>query len=255
VRKLSASIGRYRGWDIYRVLCSAFVFILPTYVIDISVADIAIAFLVGMLGFAFGEVAFHRHLSHRAFTFRNNSLRHAFFAVCNQVGAGNPYVWIDYHNTHHRHSDTEKDPHSVAVRGFFASFSAFQWKPDLRSPAVKPWLSDPTVRFWHYYGVLVAYVIAILTACISPKLFWCLIAVPVLYQFVGWIVFGAYMTHKWGYQNFDTGDHSVNSVWAFPFVLGLAWHNNHHRFWRKATTKERWWELDPNYWIIKLVSK
>jgi stearoyl-CoA desaturase (delta-9 desaturase) len=231
------------------------VFVLPLAFIDITENDAVIAFLLGMVGFAFVEVAFHRHLSHRAFKFRNNALKNVFFFVCNQVGVGNPYVWIDYHNAHHRYSDTPKDPHSVAVKGILASFTAFHWKPDLRNPAVKPWLSDSGIRFWHYYGVVIAYAVAIAVACISLKLFWCLIAVPVLYQFAGWVIFGAYVTHKWGYKNFDTKDESVNSPLAFPFVLGLAWHNNHHKFWRKDTTQEKWWELDPNYWIIKAVSK
>ena len=32
---------------------------------------------------------------------------------------------------------------------------------------------------------------------------------------------------------------------------GEGWHNNHHEDQASASVQHRWWELDPNYYIIK----
>jgi stearoyl-CoA desaturase (delta-9 desaturase) len=59
-----------------------------------------------------------------------------------------------------------------------------------------------------------------------------------------------------GYKNYPTADNSINSPWLFPIILGEAWHNNHHSDGRNPNYGGRhWWELDPTYWIIKLIRK
>jgi stearoyl-CoA desaturase (delta-9 desaturase) len=64
------------------------------------------------------------------------------------------------------------------------------------------------------------------------------------------------VTHlKWaGYRNYETKDNSVNIPWLFTLILGEAWHNNHHGEARNPNFGNRhWWELDPTYWLIKLI--
>jgi len=59
-----------------------------------------------------------------------------------------------------------------------------------------------------------------------------------------------------GYKNYNTKDNSINSPWLFPFILGEAWHNNHHGDAKNPNYGGRnWWELDPTYWIICLIKK
>jgi stearoyl-CoA desaturase (delta-9 desaturase) len=61
---------------------------------------------------------------------------------------------------------------------------------------------------------------------------------------------------KLGYRSYDTKDTSVNVPWIWPVSTGECWHNNHHgdpgnpNFGHK-----HWWELDPTYWLIKLIRK
>jgi stearoyl-CoA desaturase (delta-9 desaturase) len=41
----------------------------------------------------------------------------------------------------------------------------------------------------------------------------------------------------------------------WPFILGDAWHNNHHanaKDWKQGV---KWWEIDPTSWIIKIIKK
>jgi stearoyl-CoA desaturase (delta-9 desaturase) len=60
---------------------------------------------------------------------------------------------------------------------------------------------------------------------------------------------------KLGYRNYPTKDDSVNCPWLFPLLLGEAWHNNHHGDGRNPNYGRRWWELDPTFWLIKIIEK
>jgi stearoyl-CoA desaturase (delta-9 desaturase) len=56
-----------------------------------------------------------------------------------------------------------------------------------------------------------------------------------------------------GYQSFKTKDDSVNSLLTWFITFGEAWHNNHHADPKSANYGKKWWELDPTYWLIKLI--
>jgi fatty-acid desaturase len=53
-----------------------------------------------------------------------------------------------------------------------------------------------------------------------------------------------YFAHMHGHRNFETRDTSTNNIWLWPFILGDAWHNNHHKNPGNFTTKIKWWEVD-----------
>ena len=57
--------------------------------------------------------------------------------------------------------------------------------------------------------------------------------------------------HMWGWQDFDTDDHSRNNPLCGVFAFGDGWHNNHHAFPRSAKHGLRWWQFDPNWMIIR----
>jgi stearoyl-CoA desaturase (delta-9 desaturase) len=42
--------------------------------------------------------------------------------------------------------------------------------------------------------------------------------------------------------------------WVALVTLGEGWHNNHHAFPRSARHGLRWWEFDPTYYLIWLLS-
>jgi stearoyl-CoA desaturase (delta-9 desaturase) len=56
-----------------------------------------------------------------------------------------------------------------------------------------------------------------------------------------------------GYRNFDTKDKSTNNVFMWPFILGDAWHNNHHAQAGQLSAKVKWWEIDPLAGFINLI--
>jgi hypothetical protein len=72
---------------------------------------------------------------------------------------------------------------------------------------------------------------------------------PVQGAIVNWV------GHKYGYSNFDNGDHSRNSERWGIFLLGELFQNNHHHAGARANFAAKWWEIDPVYPIIKLFNK
>lgn len=76
-------------------------------------------FLNGCLGMT---MTYHRMLSHRSWTPpKFVEYLFVFFATIGMTGSA--ISWVAIHREHHRHADTEKDPHSPNFKGwFFAHF-------------------------------------------------------------------------------------------------------------------------------------
>jgi stearoyl-CoA desaturase (delta-9 desaturase) len=66
-----------------------------------------------------------------------------------------------------------------------------------------------------------------------------------------WLVNSA--THMWGARRFQTRDDSRNNWWVALITGGEGWHNNHHAHPVSASHGMAWYELDFNYWGIRLL--
>jgi stearoyl-CoA desaturase (delta-9 desaturase) len=58
----------------------------------------------------------------------------------------------------------------------------------------------------------------------------------------------------WGYRNFETREQSRNNWWVALLSWGEGWHNNHHAHQRSASFRVRWFEFDPTFAAIKVLS-
>jgi stearoyl-CoA desaturase (delta-9 desaturase) len=79
-------------------------------------------------------------------------------------------------------------------------------------------------------------------------------AIPVFVVSVTQTMFN-YFAHTKGYRNFETTDRSTNNVYLWPFILGDAWHNNHHANAANISTKILKHEYDPIGVLINLIKK
>jgi stearoyl-CoA desaturase (delta-9 desaturase) len=212
---------------------------------------------------------YHRYFSHR--TFKTHRLVQFFFALCGTMAAQRgPLWWAGHHREHHRHSDHEPDPHSPSWRGTLWSHTA--WFLTQKGQAVN-WNAIPD---WQKYPELVwlernHLVGPALLVALLGGLGWALAAwAPGLHtgaaQLIIWgfavsttVLYHATFTinslaHTIGSQRFNTGDDSRNNWFLAILTLGEGWHNNHH--FHPGTVRQGfyWWEFDPAYWILRILS-
>jgi stearoyl-CoA desaturase (delta-9 desaturase) len=48
-------------------------------------------------------------------------------------------------------------------------------------------------------------------------------------------------------------DDSCNNWLLAVFTMGEGWHNNHHAYQSSARQGFRWWEIDPTFYILKVL--
>ena len=56
------------------------------------------------------------------------------------------------------------------------------------------------------------------------------------------------------HHSFQTKDHSRNSFLLAVITGGEGWHNNHHHFQASARNGFYWWEWDPTYYVLVVLS-
>lgn len=209
---------------------------------------------LAMLGISAG---YHRLFCHKGFKVNLFTKRILlWFAI--MAGQGSPIYWIGVHRGyHHRYADTDKDAHSPK-HGFWHSYILWMFK--MRKMTIRPvidLLRDNDMVFAHKHYQTIFWVSHIAVALISFDLWLYLLAFPAFVTLHCFLAQTSITHLRWaGYRNYEVKDDSVNVPWLFPFVLGEAWHNNHHGDGRNPNYGGRnWWEFDPAFWLIKLIRK
>jgi stearoyl-CoA desaturase (delta-9 desaturase) len=206
-----------------------------------------------MLGITLG---FHRHFAHRSFEMGRAT--RFFWALLGTMSMQKgPLWWAGNHVYHHRYADTELDPHSPSLRGFYKAHIGWFLNDvkydavDPQNPVVRAFSVYPEIRFLEdNYAVPPALLAAALFAAGGwPALAWgfCLPTVTLAHATFAINT----ISHMYGSRRFDTPDDSRNNAVTAFFTLGEGWHNNHHRYQRAARNGFYWWEYDPTWWVIR----
>ena len=208
-----------------------------------------ISFLI--IGVIATVVSLHRMLTHKAFkTYPWLEKFLSFITVYSTLGPS--IAWVGVHRLHHATADTEKDPHSPH-NGILKVWLGYGWNveniplsyvKDLMKSKLHRWMFD------NYFKIIFA--TAILLTIIHPLLAVFVYFLPAVMTFHGTSAVNV-LSHTHGYRNYDTRDKSTNSWIANIISLGDGWHNNHHRNPSNYYSGERWWEIDPCGWLIKLI--
>jgi stearoyl-CoA desaturase (delta-9 desaturase) len=209
-----------------------------------------------MLGIA---GCYHRLLSHRGYTVnRFTKIILLWFAAI--AGQGSPMFWVGVHRGyHHRYADTEKDPHSP-IHGFWNSYILWMFKTNFDEMNVKSIVDlfkDKDCVFFHNHYAKIFFLSHFLIALFSFEFWLYAMALPAFLTLHANSLNTSLNHYNFmGYKNYEIKDRSVNSIWLFPFIQGEAWHNNHHGDPKNPNYgHRRWWELDPTYYLIKLIEK
>lgn len=213
------------------------------------------------VGLYFGRMftitaGFHRYFSHR--TFKTSRVFQFILAFLAQTSLQQGVLWWSAkHRHHHKFSDTPEDVHSPGIHGFLFAhvgwiFARQRGKADyslVRDLSEYPelvWLD----RHNKIPGILLA--VACFLFAGWPGLFVGFFLSTSIH-FHGTFAINS-LAHTFGKQRYLTGDQSRNSFLLALITMGEGWHNNHHYY--QASTRQgwRWWEIDPTYYLLKLLS-
>jgi stearoyl-CoA desaturase (delta-9 desaturase) len=212
---------------------------------------------------------YHRYFSHK--TFKTNRFFQFLFGFLGATaGQRGPLWWASHHRQHHRHTDTEQDPHSPLHQGFL--WSHIQWFltqknfhtdynniPDLEKFTELKWLD----KFEDLAPILLGvscYCIGSFLGSYKPDLqtnglqllTWGFIVPTVLVMHVTFCINS--IAHSFGKKRYKTKDESRNNFILAILTLGEGWHNNHHHFPGSVRQGFYWWEIDITYYLLKVLN-
>lgn len=219
------------------------------------IGAVILYWIAGSLGIGMG---FHRLLTHRGY--RVPRIVEYFLVTCGTLALeGGPIQWVTTHRIHHAHTDKEGDPHTPRdgrwwahigwiVRGTAQNHDQATYEryaPDLTRDRYYVWLNK------NYYLPSFALLIGLLAFGGWGLMLWGIFLRATLGLHATWLVNSA--THLWGRRRFLTLEDSRNSWWVALLTFGEGWHNNHHAFPTSARHGLRWYEVDVNWWGIRIL--
>jgi len=213
-------------------------------------------------------MCYHRLLTHRGYN-TPKWVEYIMSVFATMSLEGGPIFWVSTHRVHHQLSDQEGDPHTPregkwwAHTGWILFGEALhaqtevlkRYSPDLVRDRFHVWLSK-----YHWLPITVSGILLLAGGWIwggwknaLGMVLWGVLLRVTLGLHATWLVNSA--THLWGSRRFETRDDSRNSWWVALLTGGEGWHNNHHAHPVSARHGLKWYELDPNFWGIWLLSK
>src|SRR5262249_6019227 len=201
-------------------------------------------------------IGYHRYFSHRAF-----KTSRAFQFVLAFVGAMSAQKgvlwWAGHHRHHHKESDQEADVHSPTMRGFW--WSHVGWVlcaryEGTRFENMRDFARYPELQWLNRFYLVPPLALGVALFFIGglSMLIWgSFISTVLLWH-------GTFPTtslsHVFGRQRYKTTDTSRNNWLLALITCGEGWHNNHHYHQNTANQGWFWWEWDPSYYLLKLLS-
>jgi len=215
--------------------------------------------MLGPIGLGIG---FHRLFSHRQFnTYRPVELILAFLGT---IAAYGPILfWVSSHQAHHKFTDTDKDP-TTPNRGFWHSALTWNLKTQcekeivLKSYPCTILMRDPKLMWLTKHFFIINYLFLALLIIVNYKiaLVGYVLATTIERLRVG--LFVNYLMHRpviGSYRVAETSDSSRNLFWLYPLTAGFSLHNKHHAYPKDIKEKTKWFEIDIEYWLCKLIQK
>ena len=211
--------------------------------------------VAGSLGIGMG---FHRLLTHRGY--KVPKLVEYFLVTCGTLALeGGPIQWVTTHRIHHAHTDRHGDPHTPRDGGWWAHIgwilrgTAQDHNDATRKRYASDLIKDRYYRWLdvYYFVPSIVLIIALLVFGGWGVMLWGVFLRVTVGLHSTWLVNSA--THLWGRRRFVTSEDSRNSWWVALLTFGEGWHNNHHAFPTSARHGLRWYEIDLNWWGIRVL--
>ncbi|KAL7528423.1 hypothetical protein ACHAWF_002553 [Thalassiosira exigua] len=209
---------------------------------ECKVETLLLAFLLAPISGLGITVGAHRLWAHRSFT-ASFPLR-LFLMLCTSIANQQTiYKWVRDHRVHHKHSETDADPHN-ALRGFF--FAHLGWLYVKKHPEVlragkeidfSDLLEDPVVAFQAklnpWFNLYMCFVFPAQIACFWGESFWPALWVAGALRYICVIHCTALVNsaaHMYGDHPYDETSHPAENPIVSLFAIGEGWHNWHHKY-------------------------
>jgi len=200
------------------------------------------------------SMTLHRYYSHHSFEFKSDILKWicTWFAII--AGRGSPLGWVYVHRTHHKFADTPRDPHDPTTIGWKIFFPhLLNYGDSINKRLIIDMLSKSHVNINKYYMLFIVFW-SVTLLMISPELFYFFYVVPFTLSYIALDLF-VFLSHTYGYRNFETTDSSKNNWFISLILWGEGWHNNHHRYPGSYSMRIKWWEIDLLGTFISFLKK
>ena len=205
----------------------------------------------------FGVTAgYHRYFAHRSY---KTSRAFQFVLALLAVSSAQKGVlwWVAHHREHHRHSDEPQDVHSPVQDGLWWAHVGWILAP--RNDAVDlarvaDFAGYPELRWlerWHFLPPAALAVGLYLWGGLPALVWGFFVSTTLLWH--GTFTINS-LAHLFGSRRYATRDDSRNNWFLALLTLGEGWHNNHHHYKPAANQGFFWWEFDPTFYALKVLS-
>jgi stearoyl-CoA desaturase (delta-9 desaturase) len=219
---------------------------------------IGAGFAVTLIANVATTVFLHRSLSHRALTL-SRPVRFAFRVLTWITTGIRPRQWVAVHRKHHAFTDVEGDPHSPVLLGWVRVQlkNVALYRREATNPAtVTRYAKDLPADRWDrvlfdraLLGLGLG--IALLVLAFGPVAGVLAAFVHVNLYLGGSAAVNA-IGHHFGRKPYPNG--AGNLQWLAFLTAGEGLHNNHHAAPTSAKLAHRWYEIDPGWYVIRLLT-
>ncbi len=216
----------------------------------------------------FQTVFLHRYASHNMFKLSPFMERVFYFGTFITQGSSflNPRAYAILHKLHHKYSDQNDDPHSPVkasnvMKMMLHTFNIYKEiiqhpeRYDHIQAGVKEWKALD--KFADAWITRILFGAAFFFLYMSIAEYWWQFAFLPMHWLMG-PIHGAIVNwcgHKYGYQNFDNGDNSKNTLPIDFLMMGELYQNNHHKFPTRLKFAAKKFEIDFGYLSVYFLKK
>lgn len=200
-------------------------------------------FTIGMAAAQGITAGAHRLWAHR--TYKAKLPLRIYLCIMQTIAFQNHiYEWVRDHRVHHKHTDTDADPHN-ATRGFFFSHIGWLMVKKHKEVFIKgktidlsDLKKDPVVMFQKKYYLIIMPLLAFVFPTFVPwylwnENFWISWYTAGVFRYtltlnMTWLVNSA--AHIWGMKPYDKNIAPSENLLVALAAQGEGWHNYHHVF-------------------------
>lgn len=227
-------------------------------IVKLFVLALLVGFCVTTLANLGTTVYLHRTLAHKALSVRRPIAMISRIGIWLSTGI-RPRQWVAVHRKHHAFTDRDGDPHSPVLLGWkkVQMLNVVLYRRAAKDEKViSRYAKDLPQTFLDklffdraLLGLGLGLSTLIFVFGIKLGL---LAAFAHLNLYLGGSAAVNAIAHHFGRRPYD--NRAGNIQWLALLTAGEGLHNNHHEAPTSARLSHKWYELDPGWWMIKVLS-